>query len=403
LTRDEQKLRFKDLRAAALTYLMAECGATEKQARHFLETNLLTYGKNTASRDWKLARSKGWVQFAEDQFTAEQMSEIRTLIQSREALRKELHKRSAGILCTLQVFWSSPEAEWPERLAHFGFRIAPMVLGLLSRRAIRTAGVSWGHTMAEVINGLRTFVGGHGWPHGDQILFVPTAGEPLGRWRPEYSSSVLTAELVAISGSTAGTVSLRGVPAVIPMDFKGERLEIAREFLQHLSGYRRVFGSADADGNSEPPLISDVDTLITSVGSFEQGWTEYRDELISVGGISQEKLREVSGGDIGGALLPLWDPTAAQREEFRNISERWTGLTVDHCRRIAEAAAGHPEGGPAGVVVAAAGDNKARVLLDAVDRGLVNHALIDQTLADELAKILSVKEEEPDWERYDEN
>jgi DNA-binding transcriptional regulator LsrR (DeoR family) len=67
------------------------------------------------------------------------------------------------------------------------------------------------------------------------------------------------------------------------------------------------------------------------------------------------------------------------------VQTSWTGLRLEHleaCARLGE----RPLKGPPGVVVVSAGTNRATAVCELIKRGLVNHLIVDDVLAEELEK-----------------
>jgi DNA-binding transcriptional regulator LsrR (DeoR family) len=154
-----------------------------------------------------------------------------------------------------------------------------------------------------------------------------------------------------------------------------------------MDDYQTIFGppaSADA-----VPLADQLDTLITSVGSFNEGWEEFKDEMSKVG-VPTARLREVAVGDLGGVLLPKRTPSAAEQAKVHAavpaIAGTWTGLTLAQCQRIARQAV-HTE--RPGVVVVAIGASKKEMVLAGVEQGLINALIIDHDLAMALGNMLA--------------
>jgi hypothetical protein len=89
-------------------------------------------------------------------------------------------------------------------------------------------------------------------------------------------------------------------------------------------------------------------------------------------------------GDLAG--IPLTHTDAAAKD-ITLLLDRWTGLQKHHfenCARRASAAS-QP---PAGVIVVAAGRDRASCLVEAVRQGLVNHAVVNEELVRALIEMI---------------
>jgi DNA-binding transcriptional regulator LsrR (DeoR family) len=374
------------LRRKTLAYLMATQGLSEKEAAERLDGRFGRYSTATASRDLKEAKERGWYRavFAKDACSPEELKAIEVYAHCDEKLEMSLKKASQGALRHFRVFPSGlpagpvAPAEWDRALALFGRRTSGYVRELLTQT--RVVGVGWGHTMAEVVEGVRAHGAlAPGRKASARWTVVPTAGEPLGEGPSSRSSSALAAKLNEIMGGTK-RYSLLGVPPVIPEEFQGRKRAIVVDFIGHLRSYREIFG--DLSKPRGRGLIDAADCVLTSAGSFHS-WMMYKNELVTIGGIPKERLLELSAGDIGGVLIPREGLSKADNRAFQRISSLWTGITLEHYRRVA-AAANVPRDHP-GVMLCACGRNKANIVRALVARvRVVNTLIVDDTLADAL-------------------
>lgn len=342
----------------------------------------------------KEARQKGLVStlLNEELYSEEVWKGIRILASPHTKLEKELKTRAAGhTLRGLRIYYSGQEGtkseDWSVRLEHhFCPQASRRVLDLLE--SANYVGIGWGHTVAALTAALEKYPNGAARrsKNPNKVLFIPTCGEPLGpESRPERASSALVARLHALWGCKGKPLSLAGVGSVIQEKFKGAERDTVRRYIADMRDYRLIFGPPAEVGTA--PLIQKVDCLISSVGSFAGDWQKYQDELIRVGGIDREELRELALGDIGGALIPQSGLSRSQKERLRSITESWTGITLEQCKRIASKA---DNSGKPGVIVLAIGKNKANVVLEIVKQRLVNELIIDHDLAGELGNKLKI-------------
>jgi DNA-binding transcriptional regulator LsrR (DeoR family) len=281
-----------------------------------------------------LARDKKFIRYVVDysQFPREIQERVRIMTSDSYA---ELVAVLKGFgVKSLRVYYSGSDGQtpdiWRARLAHFSSLAAPRILELL--RSSQYVGVGWGHTVTALVDALEHDTRVRGLKKRT-LSFVPTCGEPLGPdARPDRASSALTARLNSLCGGGAPSLSLAGVAAVIPSHYRSrtERTAI-RRYIRDIHDYRRVFGPLA----HETPLAKRMDTLLTSIGSLEQGWHTYQSELIKVSGVPTKTLEALAIGDLNGALIPHRGLDRARRSAFRSIADSWTGLTIEDCRRIA--------------------------------------------------------------------
>jgi hypothetical protein len=194
-------------------------------------------------------------------------------------------------------------------------------------------------------------------------------------------SGALTPEGAA-AGATAMTRSMcrpSRMVAVEPECFRSpEGRRFLRQYFDAISDHADIFGSVRHTGT---PLISQLDTILTSVGSFGQSWRTYTSELARAGGISADELAADFIGDLGGAVIPRARLNEKQLKTCQEIVDSWTGISLAQYGGIAHNAA---KSGANGVDVIAIGANKLEVVLEVVRRGFVNQLIIDHDLANAL-------------------
>jgi DNA-binding transcriptional regulator LsrR (DeoR family) len=167
--------------------------------------------------------------------------------------------------------------------------------------------------------------------------------------------------------------------------FRGADERGIRKFVAYAASYRVVFGD-------RLPLINQVDSLLTSVGTADRPLGFIHDELLRAGSrpgrrLTRESLGRLVAGDIGGVLIPRRNLDAAGRREVDSLNDMWTGMKRTHLERIAKNAtrANHP-----GVIVASIGGaGRAEIIAEALRCGLVNELIIDRELVGALTRALS--------------
>jgi DNA-binding transcriptional regulator LsrR (DeoR family) len=238
---------------------------------------------------------------------------------------------------------------------------------------------------------------------GRSIEFVPILGDLLlERAAPLYSenhrchATNLAAQLADFFGQTRSRILLHA-PAYIPEGFQpktehAERVRTARAFIEAIPAYRLVFGER-RDG-----LIDRVDTLVTSVGGplvldpEDQGWlrptvtnADERASLQSAGVV----------GDLCGRFVTKTQVTNFPADSaITAANDRCFGPQIEHFRECAtrarDTAASRNSEDPSpglGVMVVAAGAEKAEVVFSVCFNKLVNELVVDSDLAAALLKL----------------
>jgi hypothetical protein len=260
----------------------------------------------------------------------------------------------------------------------FAKSAAPHVRALLDRSSI--CGVTWGRMLMNVIQALGES------PSTARAKglaeFIPLAGEPMGNEPTKSSSSTLASDLARIlRAESYHARSLTMVPAFIPKEFTAPERKVLAKLIARSADYGDIFGRAGRRGR-DAGLVYRLDCVITSVG--------YKPLGFQLGSVLDSAEREWFIGDVGGVLLEKPGLKTGARRRAEKVVARWTGLTADSLLACAtRARVTGAEGGP-GVVVISAGPERARVVLEAVGRGLVNHLLIDVALEQALADLLGV-------------
>ncbi len=275
--------------------------------------------------------------------------------------------------------FNEAERMYQARLMQFGAAASPILAELLAHS--HCVGVSWGLTLSAVIHAL-TPANCFRFHNHAPIRFLPTCGEPYGTPLRTDSSSHLAVELdQRINKSTSHSLSLTGVPAVIPKEFTSkDKMAVIQRFIRCCPAYREIFG------NLEPKslrLIDTVDTLLTSVGTLDRPWRMCGMELCEIGGIERQAFRDVVLGDIGGVLIHKEEkPAPEEAARLKEIQQLWTGIQgADFFDAAHKADHNRP-----GVIVLAIGANKAKIIHRCVKQGLINHLICDEALAWALCK-----------------
>jgi DNA-binding transcriptional regulator LsrR (DeoR family) len=371
------------------------------------------------SRRLKLAEERGWLSrptfLRGKDINDQRLQEIENAFYQRlPELRRcidRLSRRGRPLDSPPQVhvFYggstATDKAGYHKRQQLFGWNAALYVQELIPH--MHRIGVAWGKTIARLIDGLRPlhpkFAKG--------TLFFPVSGEPLREHGEENSATTLASGLQAfVEGGPHDPPGLNMVIPCIPDRFdEAVTAEIKQSLLGQVEGYRRIFLGEAGLG----PLIDEIDTLITGVGTASKTSTdpwliERVNAMRKDPPLTREDFEACTYGDIGGVYLLRPDlgerialrnartsggtnKTARERNaiveaKVRRINAQWTGIQREHVARCADRARASER--TPGVIVLAIGRAKSEAVIETVNQSLVNHLLIDQDLADALVEDL---------------
>lgn len=324
-------------------------------------------------------------------FTAEMERAALALLQPdplSKKLRAAEDKKLLRAPVTIRVYPSASRgtapSDWDLRLKEFGRECARHVADLLPRTG--HIGVSWGASLDAVVTGIEELA----LPKrvsGEQLHFVPTCGEPLGRVPDKASASNMAGRLdTAINGSRRHSFSLSGVPFLIPIDFGDVPLgegpsetAVVRKLIARVPAHAQIFGGTPGGAKRDPrggPLAGRLSMILTSISPEGLPFGHGAGEYLASAGVDVEKLRMAALGDISGVVLPR--PGRAGHPLLTKISSHWTGISME---QLESCAARTGEAGDRfGITVVAIGAAKAACVLESLRRGLVTHLVIDSDL-----------------------
>jgi DNA-binding transcriptional regulator LsrR (DeoR family) len=252
------------------------------------------------------------------------------------------------------------------RLERFGPVAGEIVARIINRPNITTM-VAWGRTIECVVDHVQIHVLKQ---DGAGKTFAPISGEPLNNPDNGLSASAAAEKLEMAFGGEQKKLSLRGVAVRIP-NKKDIDAAMIRAFYEASRSYSTIFGKNG--------LIETADIILSGVGdatsSKEDPWFLEAQELE---GLEGPELEKMTIGNIGG----VWFPKAGAENDVAEMNERSLGMQHRHILGCCLREASKPD--PGGVVVMAVGKMKANVVARAL--GLVNHLIIDHTLAEELLR-----------------
>ena len=330
-------------------------------------------------------------------------------------LRNELRIRAgtAGINFSLHV---QPFA----RAEQFVPAAAEALKKLLqSRTAKQTIGVTWGPSVQRVIKELAD-QSGASIPGRSSRQVIPLCGEPRyisSLQMNRFSSTRLAADLeAALVGSIpADLPSLSGVPVYVHSGHTGQERKGILAFIEEERGYQRIFGSSRGSSGAtvQEPLINSVHTMLTSVGVCPKTPRETGGEKLGIfleerlmreqhRQWTAERMQELILGDIGGVIIPRSGLTPSEVNELQPLIDGWIGLKEDHIRRCAREAGTPDKFGTdskagkrgkqraPGVIVIATRPERAELLCEGVQRGLINRLIVNGPVAAAMANHLGV-------------
>jgi DNA-binding transcriptional regulator LsrR (DeoR family) len=267
-----------------------------------------------------------------------------------------------------------------DRLIDFASCVAPELLARVANSNV--CGVTWGKTLGKAVEAVARL---DPTPlRNGRRQFIATCGEPFSMEALESSSSHIAESLNNLQGGNGDNIStLRGIPAFIPQEFNRNQKII--QFIHGHTAFGRIFGKSPAE--RQKSAISELDTVITSVGMFEDPPTKFVKELMAVSGCDLADLKKLAHGDIGGVLIRRSDLTEGEAGDFARIADMWIGISSEDLKGVVARSAGTAQ---PGVVVLAIGANKADIVYEVVHRGLVSELFVDQDLAFGLAKLCGV-------------
>lgn len=378
-----------DLRAQEAAYLTARHKMSQAEIGK-LYNNI---SQSQVSRWLAHAKEKGWLEieprFFPRDIAEERMEEIRRILEPQDII-KALHELKAQNGVQVRNVWvfdsgSTDPANINARLKRFGRAAAGALAELLSRADM--VAVSFGSTLYWLIEGFAASQLRLQQEHS--IQFVPIGGEPVGRDTTNdplasFTSSRLADRLNEIVNAREGErFTLAGVRAFIPKRFKGKEAKVIRKYLESSGSYRKIF-------TDEEPAIAKVDSLLTSIGTSERPMGFCKEELLEDGEIAPQILKSLIIGDMSGVLIKKPDLTSHDdHKKVDELNQLWTGIKLEHIKRIAEDAA-NDISKPGNIVIAIA-RNKAQSLYQIIRQGLVNTLIIDKDLADALKREMGIK------------
>ena len=289
---------------------------------------------------------------------------------------EKLQLQTRNRIRSVEVVMSNRKKGSPS-VQQFGDQVAARLASRIQKT--RITGVAWGKTIASVATALCSHVTNRS-KESPPVVFFPVCGEPVDF--PASGSSASTSTNVfdqAVNRSNGRPLSLGAVAARIPKFLGGSEQGIVRTFIERSQHYQRIFVGTKA-------LICTADCILTSGGTFLSRTSDdlWLADILDAERITHEELSALTIGDLGGALIPRLGLSQAKQARLKEITSRWTGMTLEH---LCDCSARNVAPAYAGVILIAMGTNKAQVVAEALRVGCVTQLIVDQSLARELIHI----------------
>ena len=247
-------------------------------------------------------------------------------------------------------------------------------------------GITWGQTLSLLLEAVRKLRLAPRYS-GEQVpKIVPLCGESLGARGPSSMSSSALAQGFgqALTARPADDyLSLNMIPAFLPgpRAFQQHEIDAVKKLLRYSLAYKAIFG----DGHeNEQPLIDQIDIVITSISRKDHPFGMEDRLEFTWKTLELSNLTELMIGDLAG--IPLAHSESAAKD-ISLLLDRWTGLQKHHLENCARRASASSQP-PAGVIVVAAGRDRAPCIVEAVRQGLVNHLVVNEELGRALIEMI---------------
>ena len=337
--------------------------------------------QSEVSRLLKHAREKGWMKpalYLPDQPEVLQEVAVKAyenLPKLRQVLDDTRNQNNGQPFSNVHVVYSGDSDNESERIGRFGRNCADYLIHHLVNA--KTCAVAWGRTIQSVVTGIEGRLPApseNRSSQGDEkpVKFMPLCGEPLNFVPQGVSSSTAAERLGDAFGLKSKT--LRGIGVRIPLRLEMHSQAII-EYLRTSQDYSAIFG--------ERGLINRVDAIVSGLGDAQTSSTDpWFSETTQAEDLSAEDMAQLAVGNLAGVWFARDPDDKDQLRRVDELNKRWLGIGKAHLESCARRAAGGGTKERPGVIVVAVGSSKKDIVLRAA--GLINHLVIDHTLADAL-------------------
>jgi DNA-binding transcriptional regulator LsrR (DeoR family) len=295
------------------------------------------------------------------------------------------HLRSVAVIparCTLPL--ETDSKSWFGWMSVFARLASAKVRPLMSSGA--TWGVTWGSHVSAVVDAIAHETDGvQGRRRAMRVL--PLCGNRCGDRLVSESSSAIAERLgIELAGEVALPSALNLVPAFILGDLSEEDTIPLWKQVARSEGYCEIFGVDRIPSPARPPAprtlawVEQLDGVLTSVSRDGHPFGYGENRMYENAGYQRDVIERAYLGEIGGVGLARPGEVA-----MPIVEQRWTGMRAPELLACATRASEANNGVP-GVVVVASGAGRATSLIESVRHGYVSHAVIDESLNEELVR-----------------
>ncbi len=341
---------------------------------------ILDISEPTVSRFIKKAFKDNILQIRYPKLLLEQgkIDELQASLEAKnisESLEKRLKTFSRNRLQNLRVFGNSNNKSELQTLYEGA---ASFLIQKICLPETRYTGILWGETIGRVIEAIQRQFSGKEISEHRHKYFMPVCGDSVKA--SQHGSELISRLYETFTGRENDEFNF-AVSASIPGHFKENEIKVIRQYIMEVGGFRNVFQLI----NGKLRLKRDLNLLITSCSGNSANHNTWLSECAKTEGIEPEELEKITIGNIGGYWLPSDKRLATGIKRLASINARWNGIIEEDFEKMAKKRA---------VVLIAGEQQKAEVILQLIERRLVNHLLISADLADKIIYLLNLRDEE---------
>lgn len=369
------------------TALMTSLGNKQSQIAARLKVSPGQVAKLVNEARWRGYLKVKAPEFVQGNITPDELRQAKDLLDiEHDGLRKALGAaaEAAGVTSFSLTVVSWDRNKERDNSQAFGRAAAPRVKALLA--SAKTCGVSWGPTLRSLA--LALAASGRA---ATKTQFLPVVGDPVGGEITGESSSSLAQQLAeTLGGKRAQKVqSLSSVPPLLPLDISPEARRVMLDYISWFGAYATIFKGGEAKrkgGKPKRPAIEQLDAILTSVSHDGRPLGRAAPQYLKPFKHLSEELPKLAVGDISGVLLPK-EGAPDPKHILEKLKQAWMGITESHFKSCVQRANGQSKGSP-GVIVVAYNAKRAETVRRVVQHGMVNHLIVDTTLANALRRSL---------------
>ena len=369
-----------DIKAAATAQMLADGFAREVIAETLSSTyrRKSTYTKSYVSKLIDHAKKQGWLTFSV-QFHSDRLPPDIDCLYSRKRLSARIEAKYKPTLNSVKI----ADFRINEDNSVFGMEnVARALIDTLNNDP-KTLGISCGRTIRELVSYVERTNVHYKIP---KLRVFPLSADIFGDTSIAYSPSKLAHKtMAALSGLKKHEIpDLLDIPSFLPLG--KDTKDVVAKIRNSDENYKQIFGDEKFHRKG---LVDEMDTVITTVSEHNRPFTVYNEKFhafLSKSGIklSRETIKKLFLGEIAGIPL-LRVNNKSNRKKAKNIDNVLNTVRFKHLKNLADKAKTSTDTN--GVVVIACGSEKAPVVQDALDRGIINTLICDNEIAQSLAAV----------------